>query len=74
MVAVIVRHKMVDDERCIDVRIVARHGQAEELPDGSIVVFGALIVHPPRARGQVRDVILWADGSVYLGRVQRRVM
>ena len=55
-----------------EVRFIASESQVEKLPDGSIVVFGAVVTHPLKYRGQVRDVISWADGSVSLGRVLRR--
>lgn len=63
---------MSGDEVRFEVRFVASESQVEKLPDGSTVVFGAVVVDPPKYRGQVRDVISWADGSVSLGRDLRR--
>jgi hypothetical protein len=63
---------MSGDEISFEVRFIARESQVDLLPEGTRIIYGAVVASPERYRGQVRDLILWAGGGVSLGRNQQR--
>lgn len=46
---------------------------ADVLPDGTRILYGATITAPKEYAGQVRDLIVWPDGSIHLGQDLTRI-